>query len=361
MTNQERIQLEKLGFTNDLSEYLEENNLSDCLVGRVIKEHRERYIVSDFINEYEAEITGNLRFSATSRAGFPAVGDWVTMTLFENNFAIINSILPRKTLLERQAVGKKGEKQIISSNIDYAFIVQSIDNNFNINRIERYLAICYDSGIEPLVIISKIDLADEQKLNDVIGSLGKREKNVRFILLSNTSKEGIDIVFDNIHEGKTYCVVGSSGVGKSSLINNLLKYNALRTDHISFSTGKGRHVTEHRELFILENGGIIIDTPGMKELGMTENIVGIRTTFQEIFEIGLACRFPDCSHTKEKGCAVIDALERGIIDTDSLENYRRVLKEQEHFSATVAEKRKRDKDFGRICKEIMKEKKKNKF
>ena len=146
-----------LGFTNELSDYMTENNLSIFSIGRVTQEHRERYVVSNGDNEYEAEITGNLRFSAISRADFPAVGDWVLMTTYESDQAIIHKILPRRSILERQAVGKFGETQIISTNIDVAFIIQAINNNFSINRLERYLTICYSANIEPVLVISKID------------------------------------------------------------------------------------------------------------------------------------------------------------------------------------------------------------
>ena len=355
------MDLKDLGLSETIKAYLNENNLTDFTLGRVTQEHRERYIVSTGEKEYEAEITGNIRFSASSRADFPAVGDWVTMTIYDYDYAIITSILPRKTVLERQTVGKPGEKQIISANTDNAFIIQSVGYNFNINRLERYLAICYDAGIDPVLVISKIDLATTVEINEAIRTLESREKKVRYFLLSNTTQEGLDKIIEFIEKGKTYCVVGSSGVGKSTLINNLLKKNVLRTSQISTSTNKGKHVTEHRELFVLENGGIIIDTPGMKELGITDSIDGIRTTFGEIFELSLNCRFPDCQHINEHGCAVIKAMDNGIIDGDSLDNFRKILREQERFQATVAEKRKKDRAFGKMCRNVMKEKKKNKF
>src|SRR4030042_6645243 len=282
-----------LGFNNELAAYQRENQLSDFSVGRVTQEHRERYVVSDGENEYEADITGNLRFSSNSRAAFPAVGDWVTMTIYDSDQAIIHKILPRRSILERQAVGKFGEIQIISTNIDVAFIIQAINNNFSINRLERYLTICYSANIEPVLVISKSDLSTEKDIQEAISNLEKRDKKVKYILLSNMTLTGLDQILDFIQKGKTYCVVGSSGVGKSTLINNLLKKNILKTGQISHSTNKGRHITDHRELFVLENGGIIIDTPGMKELGMTDNTEGIITTFQEIVNIAINCKFPD--------------------------------------------------------------------
>jgi ribosome biogenesis GTPase / thiamine phosphate phosphatase len=353
--------LKDLGFTKEISDYLVDNDLSDFVPGRVTQEHRERYIVSTGEKEHDAEITGNLRFSASSRADFPAVGDWVAMILYEPDLAIIHKVLPRKSILERLAAGSQNERQIISTNIDYALIVQSIDNNFNINRLERYLTICLDSKIEPILVISKIDLADEAQISQTRQELEKRHKDQKYILLNNFQFTESNPVFEYIKPGKTYCVIGSSGVGKSTLINNLLRRTALKTSEISHSTGKGRHTTDHRELFVLENGGIIIDTPGMKELGVTDNVEGIRTTFQDIYDLTLKCKLPGCRHENERGCAVLEALSEGVIDKDSLNNFRKITREQERFTATLAEKRKKDRDFGKMAKSIMKQKKKDKY
>jgi ribosome biogenesis GTPase / thiamine phosphate phosphatase len=354
------MNLSDLGLTSEISDHLNDTDLKEFTIGRVTREYRERYTVSTGEMEYNAEITGNLRFTASSRSDFPAVGDWVAMSVYDSDQAIIHKVLPRKSLLERQMIGKAGEKQIISANIDVAFIIQSIDNNFSINRLERYMTICYSSGIEPVLVISKIDLSTETELQTAIGSLEKRDKKIRIILLSNITDQGLDQILNFIEKGKTYCVVGSSGVGKSTLINKLLGDNVLRTGEISQSTNKGRHITEHRELFVLDNGGIIIDTPGMKELGVTENSSGVQTTFQEIFDLTLKCRFSDCTHVNENGCAVLEALNKGIIDRDSLENFLRLSKEQERFRLTVAEKRKKDREFGKMIKNVLKEKKKTK-
>jgi ribosome biogenesis GTPase / thiamine phosphate phosphatase len=355
------MRLEDLGLTGEIIAYIKENDLSDFAVGRVTQEHKERYVVSTGENELDAEITGNMRFSANSRADFPSVGDWVTMTIYDPDLAIIHSILPRKSVLERQMVGKFGEKQIIATNIDVAFIIQSIDNNFNINRLERYLTICYSAKIEPVLVISKIDLSTETDIQNAIRKLEIRDKKVKYILLSNLTLHGLDKILEVLEKGKTYCVVGSSGVGKSTLINNLLKKNILKTGQISQSTNKGRHITEHRELFVLENGGIIIDTPGMKELGVTDNIEGIKTAFQEIFDLSLKCKYPDCKHNDEKGCAVIEALNNGTIDKDSFDNFIRIQSEQQRFQTTLADKHKKDKAFGKMLKNYKKDTQKGNF
>lgn len=353
--------LSDLGYTIEIENYLAENKLLDFSVGRVSQEHRERYVVSTGAEEYDAEITGNLRFGAETRSEFPAVGDWVVMSVYDSNMAIIHKVLPRKSVLERQAVGKFGEKQIISTNIDVALIIQSIDNNFSINRLERYLTICYAAEIDPVLVISKIDLATDAEIKSVTDSLDVREKKIKTILLSNSSQEGLDQILNFLIKGKTYCVVGSSGVGKSTLINNLLKKNLIKTAPISESTNKGRHVTSHRELFVLENGGIIIDTPGMRELGVISNTEGVFTTFEEIFNLALKCKFTDCSHTGESGCAILKALDNGELDKETLENFRKIQREQSRFQTTLAEKRRRERETGRLYKSIVKEKKKSKY
>lgn len=353
--------LEDLGYTFELENYRKEQNLDSFGVGRVISEHKERYVVKTPEKEWNGEITGNLRFSSNSRSDFPAVGDWVAISEYDDNKVLIHAVFPRNTIIERQAVGKQGEKQIIATNIDYAFIVQAVDRDFNINRLERYLIICNTSKVKPIIILNKIDLIDATQLAKLITTVQERIKQVPIIAISNETKKGIERLKESIEKGKTYCLLGSSGVGKSTLLNNLSGKQLMRTNAISASTNKGRHVTSHRELLILENSGIIIDNPGMREVGITDSTDGLEITFETIVELSKYCKFKDCTHTSEIGCAVIAAVGNGEVDKSSYENYLKMEREKVHFESTVAEKRKKDKDFGKMIKNYKKDKKLNKY
>jgi ribosome biogenesis GTPase len=352
------MHLQDLGYTEEIDQYIRDNRLEAFTVGRITAEHKERYVVRTETGELTAEITGNLRFSARDRSDFPAVGDWVTLTVFDDSLGIINAILPRKTVLERRAVGKFSEKQIIAANIDVAFIMQSVDQDFNINRLERYLAICLAAEVAPVILLSKTDLITPPELEQKVSEIRKRQKSAPILPFSNETQNGYDDLLAVIEPGKTYCMMGSSGVGKSTLINNLTGEATLKTSAISTSTQKGRHTTSHRELFLLENGGILIDTPGMREIGMTENI---EETIDELAEYAQNCKYKDCTHMHEEGCAVIAAVEEGAIDEAAYENYVKMYKESKHFQASAVEKRQKDKALGKMYKEVMKHKKKRKF
>lgn len=355
------MKLEDLGYNDKLRKFSVENKLSDFEIGRVIAEHKERYIVKTENGEYEAEITGNLRFTAKSRIDFPAVGDWVALTTYNAEFSVIYKILPRQSMISRQAVGQFGEIQIIATNIDYAFLIQAVDRDFNINRLERYLTICYSAKVKPIIVLTKTDLIDQQKIAEITDSIKQRIKDVAVFAISNETQDGYEALKMNIEKGKTYCMLGSSGVGKSTLLNNLSGKTLMRTDSISVSTNKGRHITSHRELIVLESGGILVDNPGMREVGIADTSSGLETTFDRIIRLSQNCKFKDCTHTKEVGCSVIEAVENGEIDKKSYENYLKMERENAHFESTIEEKRKKDKEFGKVIKNYKKEMKKNKF
>lgn len=346
--------LDDLGYNIELEKYRKSQNLDVFEVGRIISEHKERYVVKTDKREYDGEIIGNLRFTASHRSDFPAVGDWVAISEYDNDKVLIHSVFPRKTIIERQAVGKQGEKQIIATNIDFAFIIQAVDRDFNMNRIERYCTICHASKVRPIIVLSKIDLITDKELSILVNKVQERVKKVPIISISNESRKGLLKLRERIGKGKTYCLLGSSGVGKSTLLNNLSGRALMKTNTISTSTNKGRHVTSHRELIILENGGILIDNPGMREVGIADSKEGLEITFDAIVQLSKDCKFKDCTHTTEVDCAVIAAVESGDIDESYYENYLKMEREKEHFESTVAEKRKKDKDFGKMMKNYKK-------
>jgi ribosome biogenesis GTPase len=353
--------LEDLGYNETFGAAKKEQQLEDFEMGRVIAEHKERYVVKTEQGELEAEITGNLRYTATGREDFPAVGDWVSLMVYDSHSAIIHSVLPRTSVLSRQAFGKFGETQIIATNIDVALLVQAVDRDFNVNRLERYLTICYASKVRPVIVLTKTDLIETQQLEEIIPKIEQRIQNVPILSVNSEAHDGYKALTELIQKGKTYCLLGSSGVGKSTLTNNLSGKNLMKTNSISKSTNKGRHVTSHRELIVLDNGGILIDNPGMREIGVVDTAEGMETAFDQIYRLAEHCKFKDCTHTNEVGCAVLEALENGELDRKSYDNFRKLEREKTHFDHTVAEKRKKDKEFGKMVKQFKNLKKSRKF
>jgi len=347
--------LEDLGYNAKIEKWGKGYNLKGFEIGRVISEHKERYVVKTEKGEYEAEITGNLRFSSKSRENFPAVGDWVAISIHDTDFSIIHSILPRYSAILRQEFGKFGKIQLIAANIDYALFVQAADRDFNINRLERYLTICNSAGISPIIVLTKTDLIDEQGIGGILEKIKARINNIPVVAISNESQAGYDKIKALFQKGKTYCMLGSSGVGKSTLLNNLSGKQIMTTGTISHSTKKGKHITSHRELIILENGGILIDNPGMREVGIADSTSGLEKTFDIITRLSQHCKFKDCSHTGETGCSVIQAVEKGELDRASYENYLKLEREKAHFESTAAERRKKDKAFGKMVKNYKKD------
>jgi len=353
------MKLEDFGYNDQIESLRIENNLKEFEIGRVVAEHKERYIVKTEAGEFEAEITGNLRFSAQSREDFPAVGDWVALITADTDFAIIHKILPRLSMICRQAVGQFGEIQIIAANIDYAFLIQAVDRDFNINRLERYLTICNSSNVEPIIVLTKTDLITNQRLGEISDLLRQRINGIPIIEISNESRKGYEAFNNLLIKGKTYCMLGSSGVGKSTLLNNLSEKPIMKTDAISRSSNKGRHVTTHRELTVLDRGGIIVDNPGMREVGIVDRGEGTDSTFNKILSFTNKCKYKNCTHTKETGCAVREAVEKGEINKSTYDNFLKIEREKTHFESSVAERRKKDKDFGKFMKNYKKDKNKN--
>jgi ribosome biogenesis GTPase / thiamine phosphate phosphatase len=348
------------GFTAEMELFRQEQGLTGLETGRVIAEHRERYVLVTEQGELDAEVSGHLRFTASKREDFPAVGDWVALSVYEGGTAMIHRLYPRFSAIKRLAAGRNGDLQVVSANIDFAFIVQAVDRDFNINRLERYLTLCHTAKVEPVVILSKIDLAVDTQLESISKQLNQRHQQLKLLFISNTSGLGLDALKSMILPGRTYCLLGSSGVGKSSLLNNLLEKEVMQTKTISAQTGKGRHTTSHRELFFLENGGLLIDNPGMREVGITDESDGLENTFDQLHTLAKLCRFQDCSHQSEAGCAVLDALNNGTLDEAAYLNFLKLEKERQFYETTVSERRKKEKVFGKILKDYHKKDIRNK-
>ncbi|OHX68590.1 ribosome small subunit-dependent GTPase A [Flammeovirga pacifica] len=339
-----------LGFPKSILNNYQEFNENDF--GRVIEEHKERYVVQNELGSFSAEITGQLRFTATDRSSFPVVGDWVRMQIFDEDKALVHEVVHRERALTRQAVGRDAEVQYIASNIDTAFIVEAVNRDFNLNRMERYMTLCYDAGIHPVFILNKVDLISEDRLEEMKFEIENRLFGMDLICTSATSTEGMSKLKDTIEEAKTYCFLGSSGVGKSSLINVLFDDQLLATGAIGDGNDRGKHTTTSRSLHVLPSGGILIDNPGTREVGMVSDNDGLSTTYAYIEDIAEDCRFSNCTHVHEKGCAVIEAVNNEEISEEAYQNYLRLGREQAHFESTVAERRKKGKDLARVIKDV---------
>ena len=355
------MNIRDLGFTMEMQLFQTEQGLQDFDVARVILEHKERYIVVHEGKEYEAELLGALRFTAESRRDFPAVGDWVAIQIYDEDKALIHKIYPRFSTLERKAVGSKGQIQIIATNVNSAFIVQSVNRDFSINRLERYVIICQQAAVIPIIVLSKIDLISEGELKKIKSQISSRFPAIQLINVSSEIENGYAGVRELIESGKTYCLLGSSGVGKSTILNALLGEERMVTKEISEAIDRGKHTTTHRELVAIPNGGFIIDNPGMREVGVVSSALDTDAIFEQIKELESQCRFNNCTHNQERGCAVLEAVETGELSEEAFENYLKLQKEQAHFESDILERKRKDKNLGKLIKQVKKHRKFDKY
>jgi ribosome biogenesis GTPase len=349
----------KLGFDNWFQDNVDPESLEDLEIARVIAVHKDSYTITNGETDVFAELIGKILYSAASPIDYPAVGDWVLAKFYdENTFSIIHRIIKRKSLLKRKTPGKKIDFQLIAANIDAAFIVQSLDDNFNLRRLERYLVMINESNIRPIVLLSKSDLLTSEEVTSRIGDIHKIMPRLLVQPFSNENESGLKNVRDLLAAGQTYCLLGSSGVGKTTLLNNLIGESVFKTKTVREKDNKGRHATTYRQLIKLDCGAMVVDTPGMRELGNFSVETGLDETFAEIIELSQQCQFNDCTHVTEKGCAVLNAVENGKLSEKRYQNYIKMNKESIYNEMSYLEKRQKDKQFGKFCKTVMKHKKK---
>ncbi|KIL52582.1 GTPase RsgA [Jeotgalibacillus alimentarius] len=315
--------LTKLGWNND---WQEKAGSSDLTPARIITEYKNLYKIQTDTSIYLAEVTGKFRHQATVREDFPAVGDWVMVsTPSGEGHAMIQRILERTSKFSRKAAGDLTNEQIVAANIDIAFLVMSLNHDFNLRRLERYLIAAWESGANPVVVLSKADLCDNS--DEKAEEAASAAMGVPVLVTSAYNGTGLDELNSHIDEGMTVAVMGSSGVGKSSIINALIGENKMLVNDIREDDSKGKHTTTHRELIMLPDKGVIIDTPGMRELQLWESDSRITHGFQDVEALAEHCQFRDCQHETEPGCAIRQAIEDGELEQERYHSYVKLQKE----------------------------------
>jgi ribosome biogenesis GTPase / thiamine phosphate phosphatase len=320
------------GYIKEASSYNE-----NFYLGRVSVQYKDIYRIVTEEGEVLARVSGKLSYSSNSTLDYPVVGDWVLLdrTDNKNGDAIIHKVLTRKSCFSRKIAGNRYDVQIVAANIDYIFICMALNNDFNINRLERYIAVAWDSMAIPVIVLTKSDLYED--IDERLREVKEVAIGIDILVTSSLNGNGYEKVKEYIKSGTTIAFIGSSGVGKSTLINKLLNEEVLKTNSIS-ENDKGRHTTTHRELFLLEDGGVIIDTPGMRELGLIS--ADVDKSFSNIEELEKQCKFSDCTHKNEPKCAIREAVENGELEIDRLERYKK-LKREETYNLSKAKSQER--------------------
>lgn len=358
------MELKELGYNSFFETNRTRLGLGDLPVARVIAEHKGAYTVKDTDGEYLARITGKRMFNASSREDYPAVGDWVVIAVVDDDHAVIHSVLPRRTILKRKygdkdRSGEKDKTQVIATNVDIAFVVESVDRDYNLNRFERYFAIARQGGVRPAIILNKIDLISKEELAEKLTQIGKRLPDIDVIPTSIANEEGLGELKSYMVKGRTHCFLGSSGVGKSSLINVLLGSTLaggiIRTGDISSYSERGKHITTSRQMYLLKNGGIVIDNPGIREVGVAEMSEGIENSFDEIAALAKGCKYIDCTHAHERGCEVLAAVRSGELNEEKYAHYIRLKKEADFHEMNDNGRREKDRQFGKFIKKAKKD------
>jgi ribosome biogenesis GTPase / thiamine phosphate phosphatase len=323
-------------------------------IARVSAVDRGSYLIRNEHGEIPAELAGKFYFRVESSVDLPCVGDWVAVQYYnDDSLAIIHGVFPRKTFLRRKRAGENVDFQMIAANIDIAFIVQSCHFDFNIRRMDRYLVMAADGYVEPIIILTKTDLISHDELSRRLTAIRQTGITAGVLALSNLTGVGFDEFQQLLMSGRTYCLLGSSGVGKTTLINRLIGEDTFDTRAVS-GTGEGKHTTTRRQLIMLDQGSMLVDTPGMRELGLLGTAEGVDQGFDDILGLSVNCRYTDCSHTHESGCAVLAAIASGELNEDRFISYTKLKKESDYHEMSSVDKRRKDRAFGRFINSAMK-------
>ncbi|MFQ3629450.1 MAG: ribosome small subunit-dependent GTPase A [Cyanobacteriota bacterium] len=334
--------LPTLGWSDRLAPHFSPYRAVGYVPARVAQEHRGRYQVYCETGEYSAEVSGKFRHLATSPRSFPAVGDWVTIALSPGSPATIHAVLPRQSEFVRKAAGSKTEEQVIAANVDTVFLMTGLDHDFNLRRVERYLMLTWDSGARPVIVLNKADLCPD--LGDRLAELEEVAFGVPIVTISALHGEGINALSPYLQPGQTVALLGSSGVGKSTLTNELLTQAAQTTQAVRTADSRGRHTTTGRSLWLLPAGALLLDTPGMRELQPWATEDSLSQTFEDVEALATQCRFRNCRHEQEPGCAVQGAIASGTLAPKRLASYQKLqselayLERRQDQQAQLAEK-----------------------
>nr|WP_243297121.1 ribosome small subunit-dependent GTPase A [Bacillus litorisediminis] len=331
------LKLHELGWNNHLEEAFLPYKETHFTVGRVGLEHKGSYRIFTEAGVLLGEISGKMRFESTQREDFPAVGDWVVIQARpEEKRATIHAVLPRKSKFSRKTAGLTTEEQIIAANVDTLFIVTALNQDFNPRRVERYMIMAWESGANPVIVLSKADLCENP--DEKVSEMESVAFGVPIIVISAKENMGVEKVADFIQPGQTMALLGSSGVGKSTLINTLAGEEIQKVQDIREDDDKGRHTTTHREMVLLPTGGILIDTPGMREFQLWEANEGLEHSFQDIESLAEQCLFRDCRHQTEPKCAVQEAIASGELDLKRYESYLKLQRELAYIERKTNQK-----------------------
>jgi ribosome biogenesis GTPase len=349
----QHYELKELGWS-DWFEQRAECGSTDT-VARVAAVDRDQLLLVDQAGHFGAKLAGSYLYRHQLSHELPCVGDWVCVEKQPcADFGVIHALLERRTSLRRKSAGNVIEYQMIAANLDYVVIVQSCHFDFNLRRLDRYLVMVMDGGAEPYILLTKTDLVEPAVLATQLAEIQSVGISAPIVPLSNVTREGLNDLKRLLLPGKTYCFVGSSGVGKTTLINQLIGRERLETGVVS-GTGEGRHTTVRRELIRLDGGALVVDNPGMREFGILGAGGGIGSSYSNITALSSLCRYRDCSHTGESGCAVLAAVHAGEISQEYLEDFLKLKEESVFNDMSYAEKRKKDRDFGRYIKSAKKD------